>query len=218
MAKPITKAYEVKFAIALLKDLHANVNNFYLLLAIIAWTRDTSGTSWIGNNPLKINSGKRYSSLTAAAAATARKIMAGTGWYKTLLAAARRTPRAEAAKQTQATDFLTALAFSDWDAKHYGVIKAGPYQGWMLDVDHPEKNRLLPILEHLSHYPVSIPGTPSPPPPPPPVPKPLPPPIKVHDLPTHIRTDYIDPYEAKGFYEARHKPDPIIPGAPLGVA
>ena len=140
MGQPKLKQFEVQFARSILKYAKGNVNNIYLLLAIIAWVRKESGQRYIGNNPLNLRpggdiaqfmSGKRkgpvgyfavFRNLDIAAKATIRRLSVVGAWagYKPVLAAMRRGGD----QVDQARDFLIAIAKSKWSADHYGYKPA----------------------------------------------------------------------------------------------
>lgn len=210
------RAFEIRFALALLKYLRANVNNAYLIRAIVAWTRAESGVNWEGNNPLRIGHGQRFSSITAAAQATARKLIAGAQ-YRPMLRRIREAPQGDQQQGAQAYDFLMLLATSDWDARHYGMMRLAPARPgqkkkWVFD-PNGQPSALLNVWNKLLDMPFTIPGDPIKPPKQPKPPRQP----KVQELPTTLHHEYIDPYQALHFYEARHEIIPPVPGSPLSV-
>jgi hypothetical protein len=231
--RPITKAFEVAFARSLLKYMHGNVNNIYLLLAVIAWVRSESGTHYIGNNPLnlrpgaddaKYRSGIRqgrvgkfsvYVTLDAGAHATANRLLRAGNDYRgyglVIRAAQRHSGDSAKDQQQQALDFLNALALSKWDAGHYGT------SGNPATFDQ-SKNNLVKVWARLLGHPVVIPNDPAPsakpkpkPKPPKPPPAPKQPRAVEHVVP---KRDYLDGYAQKNWYEERHAPLPNVPGDP----
>jgi len=228
--KPNTTNQEVLFGYRLIRYLHGNINNIYLLLAVIAWLRSESGQHYIGNNPLnlrpgsddaKYRSGVRktkgngyfsmYKSIDAGARATANRLLrAGHDYrgYGAMMDAIQRsdTPEgkqtADEAKQEQAVDFMWALILSKWDAGHYGL------KGDQLkDPKAIYGTTLYKVFYSLTGHPVNIPADAEPPP------KTYPQPKQPRQL-THITPvrEYLSPTEARSFYEARNKPIPPMPG------
>lgn len=215
-------ATELKFAYRLLLYLHANLQNSYLLLAIVAWTRSESGRNWIGNNPLNIRNSQfatgyrqtksnghfaLFASVDAAAKATAYFLVhnKGNGYDKMILAATRNGGEKDYAKQ--GIDFLLALVVSKWDAGHYGLTKTE-----MLDPKNLYSTTLYKVWSGLLGHKVTLPAdvVPTKPAAKPP-PKPHQPRTLKHEYPQH---DYLQPYAAEGFYLARHKAPTVAPGDP----
>lgn len=213
---------EIKFAYELLRYLHANVNNTYLLLAIIAWVRRESGQTYIGNNPLNIRPGADikyrvgirhskhgyfsiYKNLTDAAKASAHLLMSQPHWagyYLIVNAAQRDSGETPKQQQEQAMDFLDAIALSKWSATHYGTTGvASTYER--------SSNKLIAIWAGLTGHPITLPETPvkakaK-------VPEPKQPRGFVNDF---VTRDYIQPYAAFSFYESRVKAPDDNPGDP----
>lgn len=207
MAKLTEK--EVRFARSFLKYLGANQVNGYLLLAVIAWMRQESGQTYLGNNPFNIRkspfaSGYRqtrngngkfaiFANLDVAAKATVAFLKANAkfGNYGPIIAAARRATGKDGGVQ-QALDFLTAIAISKWDSAHYGAADG--------DLG---KNHLIKVWATLTG--TSIPKQWFVDPKPKPKPPPKPPFRQVvqryhYPVPT---ADFIKPYAGKAFYEDR---------------
>lgn len=212
---------EYRFALAFVKALHGDTSNPYLLTAVIAWLRQESGSlsRVIGNNPFNIRRspfayGYRKSSrphgghfalfrtLEIGAKATVYLLTsAGHDWrhYDRIVRAARGsnngTPKDQ---QRQALDFLAAIAMSAWDAGHYGA-KDGD----------PRKNHLVMVWTSITGLP-PLPAEPNKPRHAQPRHQPKPPP---RDLKAPMQmVTFIDPYEARGFYNARHGKDEPLTG------
>lgn len=222
MAKSKVTEAEVRFARSFLKALKGNESNGYLLLAVIAWMRSESGQRYIGNNPFNLRPGNDiaqwqigirkgpvgyfavFKNLEAGAAATAARLMkAGFDYrgYGPAVAAARRGTGSDKGIQ-QAIDFLTAIAMSKWSSSHYGAADGNVVN-----------NKLIKVWAGLTGTPIPkewFKDTTKPPPPP----KPKPPPFRqprslYHTIP---RPDYLSPYGARSFYDARpHQGDFILP-------
>lgn len=207
-SKQVVKPWEVRFAYLLLHYLHANVNNVYLLLSVIAWIRGENGTQY---NPLNLPH-RSFSSVTAAAYATAQ-FLAGHTQYKTLLAAIRRGTKSTADMQTQGIDVLTAVAMSAWDGHYYGtrtLVYNKRYAEWVLSPFDNSKNLLISLWANLLGHPVTIPADvlPQPKPLPTPAPRPAPPKGTIHPI---DNPNYLPPYGALQFYEGRRAPTPVVP-------
>lgn len=219
---PNTTKQEVAFATAFLRYLHANSNNVYLLLAVIAWVRGESGKTYRGNNPLNIRRSKFaisfrqtrgngqfavFANLDTAAKASAYLLMHGPGFahYGLIVAAAQRQAAGAADQQRQAIDFFQALVMSAWDAGHYGLS-----EDQRKDPNAIYTTVLYSVWTSLLGHQVILPKAkeavkkPPKPPPPPAAPRTL-----VHAI---VRREYIQPYAAAEFYERRLKPDATIPG------
>lgn len=220
-------ASELKFAYRLLLYLHANTSNPYLLLAVVAWVRQESGTRWIGNNPLNIRnssfaSGYRqttsnghfaiFSSLDAAARASAAFLTGnhGNGYELVIKVARRQGPSSDYAPQ--GADFLIALAMSKWDAGHYGTAiygmdgPKGDEHRVIVGYDQ-SKNHLIKVWQMLLGHKITLPPDAAPqppkqPPPPPPKPKFRQERGLLHSAPR--RLDYLTPYGAYKWYETRN--------------
>lgn len=98
---------------------------------------------------------------------------------------------------TGASQFLMWLAYTSWSPSHYGW-KYGE------DVGKPENNKLLAWYVRFSGLETQV------------VKKTtktirLPMPPRDLNAPMIVR-DYLDPWAAKGFYEARHPSIPVLPG------
>lgn len=141
MATKTTKR-ETVFAYWLLKYLNANMNNRYLVTAVVAWLRQEVGYNlrfmYHRNNPLNIRNSpfqdgraggfSTFSSLRVGAKAAARLLLgAGRDWrrYDRIVKAAQYVPDAKEkyGEQQQALSFLEAIALSAWDVSHYGLGK-----------------------------------------------------------------------------------------------
>lgn len=213
---------ELRFAHLLLVNLHANLSNSYLILAIVAWMRSESGRNWRGFNPLnlrpgaddaKYRSGVRlaghnghfsvYASLEAGAKATANRL-ARLSYYTDMIAALRRGEK-PTKYGDQAVDFLRALVVSKWDAGHYGLKGAE-----LKDPNSIFKTTIYKVFSSLTGHPFTIPAevakTPKPPPPP------RQPRSLRHTIPVR---EYIQPYAAETFYEGRLHPETALPDARL---
>ncbi len=185
---------EVRFATSLLRYLGAGTENTYLLLAVIAWTRSRSAQHIFGTSPLVL--------------ANFLKKTKGGG-YEYIVRAARHGADTNEERVTQARDFLTAVAMSQWSADHYGSA----------DGDMTT-NKLLTVWAGLTGK--SIPKAwlaPKPPPPPKPVKPRLVQPVGSTPTGTsdHIRHEYLDPFATRSFYDGRpHNGDFVLPGDVLG--
>lgn len=211
---------ELTFASRLLRYLHANAQNGYLVLAVIAWLRSESGRNYRGNNPLNIrrspyaigyrkagNNGSFaiFASLDMAAKASARFLLSNKGnGYELMIATLRRggTPAQFA---DIGTDFLRALAKSKWSSGHYGLKGAE-----LTDNNAIYKTTLFKVYSSLTGHPFTIPAYVKPPPKPPPAPR----------QPRSLRhtiseREYIEPYAAESFYEGRLRPETALPDVPL---
>ena len=200
---------ERQAAQAFLKAIGANWNNNDLIYAVVAWMRQESGgiKSIIGNNPFNIRdsplaSGYRqthgnghfaiFPTLAIGLKATALLLLsAGHDWrnYDRIVRAFRNG---------SAIDALTAIALSAWDAGHYGYHPGDPISN----------NHLVRIYASFTGMQIPKPtsgkpkggtqGTK-------PQPKKQPLPQRPRDLnaPIIVR-DYLHPYDARDFYNARH--------------
>jgi hypothetical protein len=240
MAKYVKPTHnELVFAYRFLTYLHANTNNSYLILAVVAWLRQESGSRWLGNNPLNIRnsqyaSGYRqtkanghfaiFRTLDAAARASAQFLLRNKGnGYELVVAAARRNGNPAKDYGKQGADFLMALAMSKWDAGHYGTAiygfdgKRGDEHLVILGYDQ-SKNHLIAVWEHLLGHNFTLPADVLPLQKAPPEPKPPPPPHQkqggLHAVPGH---EYILPYASATFYEARHEAPLSNPGDPAST-
>lgn len=219
MAKPKVTEKEVRFARAFLKYARFNQTNTYLLLAVIAWARAEVGVDFKAmynrNNPFNIRKSRfayayrrtngngsfaMFKTLDIAARATVAFLQdnASFGKYAPILAAGRRGASGDKALQSQAIDFLTAIAMSKWSSTHYGAedgnlannrivkIWAGltgtPIPAkWFEDTKKVVKKRVIPRQPRALQ----------------------------HVLP---ETSYIEPYAASSFYDARpHSGSFILP-------
>jgi hypothetical protein len=219
--KPTVSQTEVTFAYRLLQYLHANANNYALLLAIVAWLRSESGHNYIGNNPLNLRPGQDdapyrsgvrqagkngyfsvYASIDAGARATANRLSHLT-YYVGIMAAIRRGTSSDLDKQVQATDFMWALILSKWDAGHYGL------KGDQLkDPKALYTTTLYKVFYGLYGADIKVPADPAPPKETPP-PAPNQPRTLLHVVPKRI---YLDGQAARQFYEARNDPIPPLGG------
>jgi hypothetical protein len=133
---------EIRFAYRLLTALGITVNSGYLLFAVIAWNRKLGAT-----NPYSV----------------ARKLRSDD--YATILKVLRRGGvDTEQEQQTQAFDFLAALALSKWDSNHYSTLtpeqqaKYGEYPASSIDTYDPWKNSLFLVWVKLLGTKVTIPA------------------------------------------------------------
>jgi hypothetical protein len=219
MAAPKVTEREVRFARSFLKYGKFNQQNTYLLLAVIAWMRAEVGVNmkfmYNKNNPFNIRKSRfayayrrtngngsfaMFSSLDVAAKATVAFLSenATFGKYGPILAAGRRGASGDKALQSQAIDFLTAIAMSKWSSDHYGsadgniatnrIIKlwAGitgqPIPAaWFQDTKKVVKRKVIPRQPRALQ----------------------------HVLP---ETNYLQPYAAANFYDERpHSGNFILP-------
>jgi hypothetical protein len=215
----------MQFAYYFLKRMGANLNNSYLFTAVVAWLRAEVGydlrAMYNKNNPLNIRhspfqSGSRktasngsfalFATLKDGAYAAADLIVgAGHDWrnYWRIVAAARRSSKDDAGAQTQARDFIEAIALSAWDAGRYGLGKNQRTVATYSETDVSIFNIWLGITGKLPTIKVT---TDKPKPPPkkvihPRPPRPLPAPTS--------RPDYIDGARDKGFYAASRPPSDL---------
>jgi hypothetical protein len=220
LQKPVSKK-EMVFAYNLLKRLGANLSNAYLITAVVAWLRVGAGYNMVnarGNNPLKmIIHGKlaRFSSLTAAAYAAADAIkharLGSAGGYDVIATIAKRSTQGHTAAekdadaQSQAHDFLEAIALSNWDPMHYGtgrvIRRVGEYVGPTAASYQESRNSIAAIWYGIhGKLPKIVIGTTQPkqqrPPAPPPAPL----------QPPHGVPNYLDGHETARFYAASRPP------------
>jgi hypothetical protein len=219
---------ELLFAKGLIKALKGNVNNVYLLLAVVAWIRK-EGTGFKYWNPLNIRNSKYaigkwgtsngggfaiFKDMATAIKATAAFLKANL-WagYDAIIGAAMQFPdhKDYQAEQMQAVNFLNAIALSKWSSDHYGTTK------------HPEtltaaelyaKNGLIKIWAGLLGIKFSMPADPVKPKP---KPKKKPPPAPRPTFTPLQKRDYLDGYAAKAFLDARVKSPPLAPGGMYDV-
>jgi hypothetical protein len=202
--KGIATVKERRFAEAFLKHIGADVSNVFLVTAVIAWMRRESGKTYIGNNVFNIRHSKyetgfrigkngrfaTFKTLDLAAKATAALLLSAKpgdyrGYDKVVKALRRANDQTQKGMQQQALDFLTALAMSKWSATHYGAPHGEP---WL--------NKLVAVWSTILGLP-PLPAEPVKPP----RRRPVPP----RDLDTNLLpAGFIDPYEARGFYNDRH--------------
>jgi hypothetical protein len=229
------KSFEIRFAYQLLRYLGGNVNNAYLILAIIAWVRAESGTRYIGNNPLNIRNSKyaiRYrkaggnghfavfASLSSAAKATASFLKANAkfGKYSPFLNRIReqsnlKGDKLEVWNQEQARDALFNIALSKWSSTHYGYGKKLRKIGKAPTLDdHLRLNRIIPIYNKMLGTTWTIPASVTEPWNPKPLPYPQMPRQIVNAVPQRI---YIDPYGASGWFNSRWEDTPVAFGAAI---
>jgi hypothetical protein len=216
---------EVRLARSFIKAIHGNEKNGYLLLAVIAWQRAMTKSHDSFWKTLTKYTAFRAGQLLAAKLLARSRI--APNQYKGLLATLKRAPGAQAGQVTQARDFMLVIEQSSWDKDHYGykpyaeghwqdVISYGPHGAYQVHtVWVPEQQEVDPlaiIWSKLTGH--NIPkqyfidkvtmATPKPRPEPPRQPRSL-----VHVLP---QPDYIGPYSARSFYEARpHLGDNVLP-------
>lgn len=218
MSKPFFSEREVRLARSFLKAIHGNEANGYLLLAVIAWQRAmTKGHETFFKSLLK------YSAFTAGKL-LAKKLLARTQLtpkqFAGILAALRRPAKGSANQITQARDFMLGVEQSSWDPKHYGYVSyvPGHWEDKWVDTGrgYPEKKTVwVPEVQEVDPLAIiwskltghNIPkayfidraGQTVKPPQvvkePPRQPRSL-----AHVLPA---PDYIGPYAARTFYEAR---------------
>lgn len=233
-SKPKVTKQEVAFAYAVLRYLHANVENMYLLLAIVAWMRAESGQRYIGNNPLNLRPGADiaaqqigvrkgrvgyfavFKNLTQGAKAAAiRLLKAGNDYrgYGLIVKAAQRAAKGDKAQAEQALDFMYALAMSRWSSGHYGLGRnPKPLSQWTNDdkAYAYQKIRLISIWQGLLGAQFSLPATD-------PVQAekrvPLPKQPRVF-VPVVLEREWLEPYEAYNFYRARQWAPTTLPGDP----
>jgi len=221
---PKVSPNELRFAYYFLRAMHGNVNNAYLLLAVVAWLRATTprGQRWVGNNPLLMVSRTgallRFSSIQAAAQAAANRMLAGRAalGYKPLIYRIREAVTSDADKKQQALDFVNRLALSYWDPLHYGL-------GWyaVFDTFDPTNsqqqalNRIFNIYVKLPGMRFTLPADlfPTPKvhePKEPPKPKQ---PLSIRHV--HVPPDYLLPYAAYHFLVDRQWTPETLPGDPV---
>lgn len=205
-----TTAQELKFAYRLLLKLHGQVNNTYLLLAIIAWVRES--------NNVKRMYWSSESALNAAVASTVKLL--STKAYADVLSAIRHAPKGDfdtngdgvvdlgSGAQQQVLDFFYALFRTPWATKQYGFFGALILQVAPLALySSTLYKRWSDLLGHV----IKMPADTIPQPKPPPLPKPPPRPsgvrARLHTVPGH---DYITPYGARDFYDQRREA-PLTP-------
>jgi hypothetical protein len=218
---------EAQFAYYFLQKLGGNVNNTYLITAVVAWMRAESGglSRVIGNNPFNIRESKyavsyrypkgngRFSVFASlkmgAYAAADMLIRAGSDWrrYDRIVKAARSAPKTAKGQQDQGHSFIIGVVISAWDAGRYHL---GP--GANSIADYNDNNLLFRTWAGITGVPsFTIPAEPTGPTPEqieyekrkkrPKPPPPLAPPS------THKNLVYLDPYEARGFYRATRPAD-----------
>lgn len=126
---------EVKGAQAFLRAIGADWHSKLLIVAVVAWFRQESGSvkGVIGNNPFNIRPG------VASSLASGRRRSSGGGWFlvfpdlETGFIAAAKVLMSlapsygyglviAALKAGRPVDFLVALALSSWDQAHYGGV------------------------------------------------------------------------------------------------
>jgi hypothetical protein len=152
-----------------------------------------------------------YRNLAVAAMASANRLLrAQTGYngYALIVRSAQRKAKETPTdQQQQGLDFLAAIALSNWDKNHYGTSGAGA----SYDV---ARNRLVQIWASLLGHPVNLPVAATPPPASvaPPAQPAAPVPAEPDRLNKVPRRDYIEPYAAQAFYEAKRHGIPRLPG------
>lgn len=196
-------ANQLRFAYRLVRYLGGNVNNIYLILAVVAWAKAEGGGTY---DPLNLISGN-FASIDAAARATASRLLSRPQ-YRTIVKVVRRTGGGVKVLQTQALDLLHAAAMSGWDEYFYGGRRKtyGPYGGWMWTQYDPTQNSLIKVWASLLGHKVTLPADLFP------QPKaaaqskarnPKTPRQPDRRVPNRARGDFIEPYGSAGFYEAR---------------
>lgn len=216
MASAAVTTKEMTFAYYFLKRLGANMNNPYLITAVVAWLRAEVGYNLKFmhnmNNPLNIRhspfaNGYRhaghngvfatFATLQKGAYAAADLLKSAGHDYRgywLIIAAAVHDSKGVKDQQAQARDFLEAIALSKWDSGHYSL----PKNQQTLATYQESNNRLfkvwltitgnLPVIKVMPDHPAKRS-----------LPKPRPP----RSLnPPSATSNYIDPFEAQGFYKA----------------
>jgi hypothetical protein len=211
-------ANEAAFATAFLRSIHANYQNLYLVLAVVAWMRESGQTangSYKFNNPFgdTHNGGQlvHYSSMGAAAKALASKFLHSTDpniaqalvRIRQMLGNGQGLSKSAAAdlskaNAAQAEDLLTKLAESNWAVLHYDSPDGDP-----------STNQLMTTWYKLTQTGYSVKTK---------VTKPAQgrkaPPQQPRSQYEHFPIDgYIQPYAEYTFYTERHgEDDNILPG------
>ena len=227
MSKPkrVVTEREVRLARAFLHAIQADEANGYLLLAIIAWGRAMTlakdpfwkGLARLGAKSAGIALAKRLRA----------KMHAHPDQYKGLTALLKRRTSKQDAQVEAAQSFLLIIETSNYDAKHYGYVEGKDGYWKYHDRSDPDPGLresytwVPPIVaaDPLAKAWQSITGYPIPPawfndpitvtkpvtiPPRPSQPRSL-----QHVLPV---PDYLAPYAARDFYEARpHYGDFLLP-------
>ena len=150
------------------------------------------------------------------------------GYGLILRAAVRSAGNKEADKQGQAIDFLNAIALSKWDAAHYGtqhkvtsytIVNGKKRPGstkkvWYTGNAFTQHNHLVQVWAALTGATINFPApkVKQEPPPQPPKPKPVQLEGRLYAFPI---PEYIQPYEAFGWYEARRWVPAGPPGDPV---
>jgi hypothetical protein len=208
---------EVRLARSFIKATGGNATNGYLLLAVIAWQR-----AMTRSHDTFYKSLSKYAAVQAGqllAARLKRKTQLDAKHYQGILASLRRHASGDVATVKQARDFMLSIQLSEWDKEHYGYkaeVREGYWKKVWTEVDGkgyfkdtwfpptPEYNPLAIIWQKMTGH--NIPKQyfvdkgvtviqPKAKPPPPRQPRSL-----IHVLP---KPDYIQPYGARTFYEAR---------------
>lgn len=222
--KPFFSEREVRMARSFIKAIGANAKNGYLLLAVIAWQRAMSKS-----HDSFFKSLSKYNAF-AAGAKLAAKLKAKAGMdiknYLGVLKSLRRKATTNASTIAQARDFLLAIQQSAWDKKKYGYkpYVAGHWETVTISLPPFRVTRWVP--EQQEHDPLSViwskltghnipkayfnDGT---------VvktitPKPRREPARQPRSLVHVleQPDYIQPYGASRFYDARpHLGSNILP-------
>lgn len=200
-------AQELKFAYRLLLKIHGQVDNSYLLLAIIAWARE--------NNKVKRVGWVNEAALNRSVAAVSKVLL--TAKYRAVLAALKHAPAkdydmngdgsidAGSGMQKQALDFFYAIVQSPWSRTHYGMSATQLKDPNALFATALYK-RWLGLLGHKITMPADTIPQPKPPPPPP---QPNQPRTLQHAVP---HREYIAPYASRDFYNERHEAPNFLPG------
>lgn len=215
MAQSYFSEREVRLARSFIKAIGGNQTNGYLLLAVIAWQRamtKSHETFW--------KSLSKYTPVRAGqllANRLARKATLLPGQYKGLFQALRRSAKTQSGQVMQARDFMLIIQKSNWNKDHYGYK---PYKaGYWLTRELPNgKTETIWVAEQQEYDPLAIiwskltghnipkayfvDGTTTSTPVQPKAPKPRPqqPRSLLHVQP---EPNYLQPYAARHFYEAR---------------
>jgi hypothetical protein len=204
---------EVRLARSFIKAIGGNATNGYLLLAVIAWQRAMTKSHDTFYKSLSKYTAVRAGQLLAAR--LKRKTQLDAKHYQGILASLRRHATGSVATVKQARDFMLTIQLSEWDKKHYGYkaeVAEGYWKtvmtplGWPAKVwvpPQPEYNPLAIVWAKLTGHNIPkqyfvdkvITQTVTPPKEPPRQPRSL---VHVNPPP-----DYIQPYGARVFYEAR---------------
>lgn len=212
---------EVRMARSFIKAIKGNESNGYLLLAVITWQRFMARGSEAFFKSLS-----KYTAFEAGrrlAAKLAQKAKLDPKSYGAVLKTLRRGAKSSSATVTQARDFMIAISLSKWDKDKYGYkpyaagkwvsysIPVYPYYATKWVPEQQEEDPLAKAWAKLTGKTIpkqffidkviTVTKPPKPRPEPPRQPRSL--------LHVRERPDYLLPYAAAGFYEARrHLGDP----------